>query len=269
MPDSVKWTERLVCDVLERKFAKSGNGGSGEYAFMRQVRNDAGFSASRTFDAMAVSLWPSRGFETHIFEIKVSKTDWRRELQDGAKAEAACEVADRFSIVAPYGVVDKAELPPTWGLIEVGGTASRATVAAPLLRKKGSRQSFPAGLVISMLRSAGAVPGRETPQEAALRAEFLRGRQEGVAQQDELAKRQRQDLDEMHEHIRRFQSASGINVVPSSYRTQEEVLAVAGQIKVALADEQHAERVRVRVRSMAAQLTSAADELRRLVADDG
>ena len=73
-------TESEMLDLLERHYARTGNGGSGEYAFLRQVRNAAGFDAKRTFDAVVVGLWPSRGHDIHVIEVKVSRSDWQREL---------------------------------------------------------------------------------------------------------------------------------------------------------------------------------------------
>lgn len=171
-------TEAHVLQLLRDKHSKSGNGGSGEYAFLTHVRSAAGFDANRTFDAVAVSLWPSRGLALDVFEVKVSRSDWQRELSKPAKAEDACAVADRFWIVAPAGAVRSGELPPKWGLIEVTGDGSdtkpwklRTKTSADWLHevrrsKPGSRDvgTFPRGLVVGMLRSApGAVPGSKVP----------------------------------------------------------------------------------------------------------
>ena len=173
-----------MLNVLERYYARAGNGGSGEYAFMRQVRNAAGFDAKRTFDAVIVGLWPSRGHDIHVIEVKVSRSDWLRELKDPKKAEDASKVADRFSVAAPRGVVDVAELPATWGYIEVQGGVEefeeippmfpgdephklrkvtgrkvRVARAAPLLRSaEECRGPIPRTFLVPMLRAAGAVP---------------------------------------------------------------------------------------------------------------
>jgi len=177
-------TESELLDLLERSLAKPGNGGAGEYAFLRQVRNAAGFNANRTFDGVALGLWPSRGHDLHVYEVKVSRSDWLRELKDPAKAEDAAKVADRFSIVAQRGVVDVAELPATWGYIEASGGVEvlepgqvlfeghepkpvrrvegrklRTVKAAPLLRPaEECRGPIPRSLLVCLLRAAGAVP---------------------------------------------------------------------------------------------------------------
>jgi len=168
-----KLTEAIATRLLRERHENSGNGGGGEWAFMAQVRNAAGFNATRTLDALALHLWPSRGLALHGFEIKVSRPDWLREVKDPAKAEDACRLVEFFWIVAPKGVVKKGELPPTWGLIEIHGTGTqedawrlRTKTAAPCLLDAGQKNRGPLqrGLVVSMLRSIpGAVPGGRLP----------------------------------------------------------------------------------------------------------
>lgn len=164
-----KLTEAIVLGLLREKHNQPGNGGAGTYAFLPLVRNAAGFSANRTFDAIAMDLWPSRGLSLHVFEVKVSRSDWLRELSEPAKAEDACKIADRFTVVAPVGCVRDGELPPAWGLIEVTGDGAnspwklRTKKVAPWLPERGEKATPPPldrGLVVSMLRSApGAIPG--------------------------------------------------------------------------------------------------------------
>jgi hypothetical protein len=170
-------TEAEMLDLLERSLAKPGNGGAGEYGFMRHVRNDSGFNANRTFDGVSVGLWPSRGHDIHVYEVKVSRSDWKKELAKPDKAEDAAKIADRFSVVAPRGVVELSEVPATWGYIEASGGVEesedmdgmtvrrvvgrklRTVRAAPLLRDpKDCRGPIPRGLLVCMLRAAGAVP---------------------------------------------------------------------------------------------------------------
>jgi len=114
-----KHTEASVLALLRKRHAaKNGNGP--EWADVEKVRDAPGFDAMRTADAMALGLWKSGGHELHGFEVKVSRSDWRRELADPAKAEGWCEIVDRWWIVAPRGVVPRDELPATGGLLETG-----------------------------------------------------------------------------------------------------------------------------------------------------
>jgi hypothetical protein len=42
----------------------------GQYALLDEVRDEAGFGASRAIDVLAIGLWPSRGNEVHGIEVK-------------------------------------------------------------------------------------------------------------------------------------------------------------------------------------------------------
>lgn len=89
----------------------------------------------RRCDAVAVNLWGSRGAKIHGFEIKVTRADWLVELRDGGKAEAAWRACDEWYVVAPAGVVEPAELPVGWGLMEPART--RLAVVVPAAQRTG------------------------------------------------------------------------------------------------------------------------------------
>ena len=91
-----------------------------EYAFLTEVRNSVGFSGKvRTADAMAMSLWPSRGLYMTGFEVKVSRADWKKELEQPEKAEELAQFCKMWFIACPDKMIDKDEVPPGWGLIHV------------------------------------------------------------------------------------------------------------------------------------------------------
>lgn len=90
-----------------------------EWAFLLQVRSSTGANYARTADALAMSLYPSRGLHLHGFEIKVSKSDWKRELSNPDKAEEIARFCHFWWVVAPEGVVPVDEVPPNWGLLEL------------------------------------------------------------------------------------------------------------------------------------------------------
>lgn len=72
-----------------------------EYALMFEVRSGTGHSSQvRYADAMALGLWPSRGLELTGFEIKVSRSDWLRELKEPQKADRIGRFCDRWYVVA-------------------------------------------------------------------------------------------------------------------------------------------------------------------------
>lgn len=131
-----------------------------EYAFIEEARAGTGWKANRSADGLALSLWPSRGIYFSGFEIKVTRGDWRRELVDPRKAEEMAALCQFWWIVAPPGLVDPAELPETWGLLEPARAKLKAIRKAPKLNPKAitidviaallrrvTEQYVPAGLV--------------------------------------------------------------------------------------------------------------------------
>lgn len=106
-------TERDVATVLSLKFCQP------EFSFLRQVRNSTGFQkVERTADAMALQCYPSRGLGLHGFEIKVSRADLKKELEDPDKAEEVARFCDYWWLaVSDRKITEGFHLPKTWGLI--------------------------------------------------------------------------------------------------------------------------------------------------------
>lgn len=135
-----------IRQLLREKFAPPA------YAFFEEVKNQTGYSkrSERYADALALSLWPSRGIHMLGFEIKVSRADWKRELDDPAKAAEFSKYCVGWYVVAPEGIVERLELPRTWGLIEVpekGRKRLMTRVEAPPLTPQPWDQSFVAALL--------------------------------------------------------------------------------------------------------------------------
>ena len=86
----------------------------------------------------AMGLWPSRGLHLHGFEIKVSRSDWLRELKSPAKADKMFRYFDRWWLaVADKDIVRNGELPETWGLLVMDKIVKTAPEleAAPMTRE--------------------------------------------------------------------------------------------------------------------------------------
>lgn len=187
-----------------------------EWVLVPEVRDATGFAASRTADALAMNCYPSKGLEVHGFEFKTARSDWLRELRDGSKAEAVAQHCERWWIVATEGVVIRAELPTTWGLIVAKDDALRTVVAAPPLREKhdGTIDRY---LVASFLR--GCLERAKKPTEDELRAageaaaKAQRARDEDRIERDR--KESAREADRLRGAIEAFEKASGVRV--SSY----------------------------------------------------
>lgn len=74
----------------------------------------------RRADAIAVNTFPSRNFKVLGFEFKASRSDWRSEKREGAKADYFVKCVDEWYVVAGRrGIVKEKELPEGWGLLEL------------------------------------------------------------------------------------------------------------------------------------------------------
>ena len=126
-----------------------------EWAIFFEVADGVGGSQRRWADAMAMNMWNTRGLAVHGFEIKVSRSDWKRELANPSKAESIGGFCDHWHIVAPKGMIPLDELPPGWGLLEVDSDLKIVQCVA------GPKNTNPAMLtrsfVASLLRSAAKV----------------------------------------------------------------------------------------------------------------
>src|SRR3954468_2546806 len=87
MASRPKRTEDEMLRLLALRHNESGGNGDA-WAFMTKVKNDAGHAATGTADAIAMSLWRSRGLRLHGFEVKCSRSDWLYELKHPEKAES-------------------------------------------------------------------------------------------------------------------------------------------------------------------------------------
>jgi hypothetical protein len=101
-----------VIEVLRARYAAPA------YAFLGQVANGTGATQHRWADALAMSLWPSRGIELYGIEVKVSRGDWLTEMKNPAKAEAIARYCNRWYLaVSDASIVLPGELPQQWGLL--------------------------------------------------------------------------------------------------------------------------------------------------------
>lgn len=118
-----------------------------------EVSNDTGIKAARWIDALAVGIWPSTGHEIIGIEIKVSRSDWQREMKEPAKAQSLMRFCTRWFLACPDGLVKPEELPATWGMLALKDGTIRTKVPAKLLEP----EPLTAGFMMAVLRQANGV----------------------------------------------------------------------------------------------------------------
>jgi hypothetical protein len=143
-------TERTMLDALCRRYSQVSPGNGPRYVVAEHVRSHAGFEARRTADFVAIDTWVSSGFQIAGHEVKISRSDWLRELKDPEKAAEFTPYMHRWWIVVPsVAIVRAEELPDDWGLMTLTGDHIRVARQAP----KRNPLPMPPSRMVAFLRA--------------------------------------------------------------------------------------------------------------------
>jgi hypothetical protein len=149
-----KHTERTVLALLNQRYTERSQGGD-RWVRAEHVRSHLSLVSRRTADFIAQDLWVSKGFELHGHEVKVSRSDWLRELKDATKADEFRRYCHRWWLVIPdASLVRPGELPEGWGQLSVRNGSLRVVVPAPQLDPDPMPREFVASLLRATAKTA-------------------------------------------------------------------------------------------------------------------
>lgn len=156
-----------IHELLRQRYSMTvGNGP--RYVLAPEVRNQAGFGGYfgdgrlRTADLLVMDTWQSGPVRLIGHEIKISRSDWLRELKDPTKAAPfIAATAEWWLVVSDRKIVKDGELPQGWGLMAPAGDTLRAVV--PPARKP--QPEIPTGMLAALMRSVYGV-GRAELEKA-------------------------------------------------------------------------------------------------------
>lgn len=183
-----------------------------EWAVFYEVSNGTGFGASRRADAVALGIWPSRGYTLLGFEFKTDRRDWLRERKDPAKADKIASMVDLFYLVTSHDkIAGVAELPEPWGLLVAneGMTQLREHKPATLMPdvdRTTIRRSFAAAMLRKVPETMVPKADVDRRIEAAVATERQRRSDERTL--DYL----RKELAEAQGIIERFKQVTGVDL---------------------------------------------------------
>jgi hypothetical protein len=229
-----------------------------EWAVFFEVSNGTGSMVRRRADAVALGVWPSRGFTIIGFEFKEDRRDWLREKANPEKADTIAAHCDSWVVVAgSESVVKVDELPEPWGLLVANADRTR------LLNKKAC-QPFPDRDKSVMKRSFVAAMLRKVPETTVPKPELDRLVEERVKaalertgegyelkQLQETVERYRAMLDD-------FKAATGVDL----HYGWQGPKAISHAVAAVLSGDSHRERLD----RAADDLDHAAKQLRKAVA---
>lgn len=191
-------TSSDICAALRERYKQP------EWCLFFEVANGTGGNAKRHADALAMNMYPSRGLAILGFEIKVSRSDLKRELDNPNKAEEVAQYCNEWWLAVPKGLIKPDDnIPIPWGIIECDNGLLRVTKKAQPLEPKLVTKSFMA----AVLRSAGKVD--EGTVRAARDAAYLKAEQgfkERLKQEIDCRTREFQKI---KENIDAFEKATG------------------------------------------------------------
>ncbi len=220
-----------------------------------EVGNSTGANCRRHADAVAINSYPSKGFETRGFEIKVSKSDLKHELDIGIKSDEIARFCDYWFLVVPKGLTDDFTLPPTWGVIEYNDGKLRQTKRAEKLNKS----EITTGFLCAMLRGRERVTATSALQITKEREEQIkRSALWGVKNAEE-------ELKELRSKLNDIKISTGISLdrwTPTSsiinrLNTANSIEIIARNVQFIQGDAKdllrHAEKIQSEAESMIAQ----------------
>ena len=137
-------------DIYRLLVQKYTNGG--EWIVAGEVQRTTGWS-DRRYDFVAMNCYSSREYKIEVVEIKVSKPDLRRELEEPEKHNVIFNEIDYFSLAAPAEIIDMDIIPPKWGVYAVKD-GKLITKRKPLALHDESNTTIKRSFAASFLRAA-------------------------------------------------------------------------------------------------------------------
>lgn len=190
-------------EVIERLAEKYP---SPQYSFLTQVRNGTGYMSTRTADAIAMSLWPSRGLHISGFEVKVSRTDWIKELKNPQKADDFAKYCHFwYLVVGDAEIVKDGELPAMWGLIVPNGKGLKIVKEATLSHTVHAPDYL---FLAGILRNVAEQCTPNEVIESKMHARFKDGQEHAKY----ILENTQRELSSLQERCRKFEEASGVKI---------------------------------------------------------
>lgn len=194
--------KKQTLDILLKKFPPN------EFALMAEVRDAAGFSASRSADFLIMGLWPSRGLDMIGIERKSFRGDWLSELKKPQKAENIYQYCDRWYLLTDNeNVANINEIPLTWGWmhIDVSGKLKVIKEASKLTPITISK-SF----LACILKRAANKDGWVTNES--IQDKVNEANQRGIQEGERGSKRIKESYDTLAKDVKKFEETTGLKL---------------------------------------------------------
>ena len=103
--------------IYEALHLKYGN--KREFCCLEEIRMGTGFSGTAMRSADYVVISSNNGNDVIVFEVKASKQDFKKDIENLNKQRSAKCISNYFYYITPKGLLDPKEIPDWAGLLEV------------------------------------------------------------------------------------------------------------------------------------------------------
>lgn len=174
-----------------------------EWLIGYEVGNSTGAQVRRHADAVVINTYPSKNFEIRGFEIKVSKQDLKKELENGAKADEIAKFCHYWFLVTPKDLTKDFIIPEPWGIYEYHNDRLKM-VKKPLLNEN---------VIINHGFMCGLLRGRERYHESQ-RQKLLDQAKKAIKEDTIFGIRQDlKDYDRIIKSLKEVKEKTGIDLI--------------------------------------------------------
>lgn len=230
------------------------------HVLLWEVRNSTGFDSSRSADALAITMYVSRGHALTGFEIKDHRSDWLAELKRPEKAEAIAQFCDFFFLVTSNKTIAKLdEIPHPWGWLAFTGAKLTVMKKAEKLKCVALDRAMLCSLIYCTMQRFRAEVQKEIEETVAQRVANHRS-----WEKDELDSAKR-EVAKLSAFIEEYEQASGVKL---QYRYGATAQKIGEAVRLVLSGDRVLDRHRADLRwikqrseNIAAQVTKELEQL--------
>ena len=157
------------------------------------------------------------------FEVKVSRSDLKHELDNPRKCEEMYQYVNEWYLVVPKGVVGNADIPNPWGIIEYNEGKLRQKRKAQYHEAK-----LTTGFMLAFIRGRQRV---DNMNRAVEHNKIAKDIEEHINWKAKEAIRQ---LEEVNSNIDKIRKATGINIVSYCMDKNIRIIKIAQKIEAML-----------------------------------
>jgi hypothetical protein len=189
-----------------------------------ELANRIGFGNKRWADAFALGVWTSTNYETHLYEMKASRSDLIKELRDPTKSDGVGKYAKYRWLVLDNNIsTEGLVIPSIWGILTP--TVRGGSQMLKVVRKAPPQKHKPldANFVIAMIRNATEKYVQTADHQRVVEelSDLKRGQTRAATpdEEDLIVKniRLERELKDLKSHIERFEAESGVELAGKGY----------------------------------------------------